>query len=689
MSASLRIAVLCFALPGAQPAWAQTRIVMTPPDGTVIAAGQRFDLRIEASSPGPVSTPAPARLNVTLNGASLTARNELDPGERGERGAGGTGKSSGSALREVVPASPNTTNFLIQDFSIDKPGVYVLTATTADGARAQSTLTVVAWDAPIAGAARAKNVILLLGDGMGAAHRTAARLVSRPASGGRTSAPLAMDRMPITGLVMTSSLNSVITDSSPGMAAYVTGHKSNNNQEGVYPDNTSYAFDNPRVEYLGELLRRLRGPGFNVGIVTTSDVTDATPAANAIHTAERSAGAEIASRYFDERDTNGVTVLLGGGRGFFQPEDKRGRRTDERDLIEEFKEAGYRYVTTKTELQQAGAASAPARLLGLFHPSHLAVAFDKVGAGRYSSELALSSNAALRDQPMLDDMTRAALASLSGHSPQGFYLMVEGASIDKQAHAVDAERTIWDTIEFDNAVAVALEFAERTNTDNDPDNDTLVIVTADHECGGLGIIGVGNPAYDPAKIGAAVRDYAAVFRFTPSADVVFFPDYRPDAKGYPTEPDPARKLLLGWAAGPDHYENWVSNRLALSPTFDPIVIAGDTSRGAIANPKRDGPDPGSDNTTVKGVRVPGFLVQGTIENGARALCETCGESSVGHTIAGHTASDVPLSAYGPGMEQFTGTFDNTDVFVKILRATTGSYRLQLQLGPAGRGPAHR
>jgi len=66
---------------------------------------------------------------------------------------------------------------------------------------------------------------------------------------------------------------------------------------------------------------------------------------------------------------------------------------------------------------------------------------------------------------MLDDMTRLALRTLAAHSPRGFYLMVEGASIDKQAHAVDAERTIWDTIEMDNAVAVALEFADRTNSD--------------------------------------------------------------------------------------------------------------------------------------------------------------------------------------------------------------------------------
>jgi alkaline phosphatase len=74
-------------------------------------------------------------------------------------------------------------------------------------------------------------------------------------------------------------------------------------------------------------------------------------------------------------------------------------------------------------------------------------------------------------------------------------------------------------------------------------------------------------------------------------------------------------------------------------------------------------------------------VTGTIENGAGA-CETCGDTSIGHTIAGHTASDVPVSAYGPGMEQFTGTYDNTDVFLKLLRAAAGSYDTTLRLAPA-------
>ena len=274
---------------------------------------------------------------------------------------------------------------------------------------------------------------------------------------------------------------------------------------------------------------------------------------------------------------------------------------------------------------------------------------------------------------MLEEMTALALKSLSAHSPSGFYLMVEGASIDKRAHAADAERTIWDTIEFDRAVAVALEFARKTNSDQNPSNDTLVIVTADHESGGLGIIGIGNERYQPEKLGKAVRDYAAVFRFTTPQELTLFPNYSVDDKGFPTDPDPSRKILLGWAGAPDHNENWVSNRLQLEQA---IVQRGETAV-SVLNPARDGEGPDSDNKTVSGKAIPGFLVRGTIENGetpcpSTTVC-TADNPSVAHTISGHTASDVPLSATGPGSGQFVGVYENTDVFLKMLRAASGSY----------------
>jgi alkaline phosphatase len=647
---------------------ASTRIRIMPPDQGVLATGQRFDIRVEATSD---TADPPRGLRVTVNGRDITARNLLDPGLHGERGAGGTGAAGPdvSPMLRAAPALRHTTNFLLRGYSAPAAGPLVIEAKTDDGASATATLSVVDW-AGSARQRRASNIILLLGDGMGLAHRTAARIVSRGLHNGKAAGRLAMDTLDVTGLVMTASLNSAITDSSPGMAAYATGQKNNNNQEGVFPDNTPDAIDNPRIEYLGELLRRTRGPGFNVGIVTTADVTDSTPAANAAHTSDRFAGAAIAAQFFDERETNGVSVLLGGGSRHFMPAAGGGERPDDRKLAEEFERAGYARVGNATQVAAAIGGPAPARLLGLFHTSHLPVAFDKVGASRYSDELARAANAAYRDTPMLEDLTRLALHSLAAHSPAGFYLMVEGASIDKRAHAVDAERTVWDVIEFDRAVQVALDFAKRTNSDADRSNDTLVIVTADHETGGLALIGVGNERYAPEPLGRAVRDYAAVFRFDADQELALVPNYVVDDKGYPVHPDPTRKLLLGWAAGPDHHENWLSNRLQL----EAAVLKDGVS---VANQARDGATGTTDNRSVKGTAVPGFVVAGTIENAAVPCPAADGcpadTSAVAHTISGHTASDVPLSATGPGAWQFTGVFENTDVFLKMLKASTGTY----------------
>ena len=653
-----------------------------PPDGAVLAAGQRFDIRVEATSD---TAEPPSKLTVTLSGKDITSQNILDPGTNGERGAGGTGTVDGALARLfwAGTAPPNTTNFLKRQVVLTTSGTIVIEARTADGATARVRLTVESWRALASarGGRPAKNIILLLGDGMGIAHRTAARLVSRGLTNGKANGRLAMDTLDATGMVMTASLNSAITDSSPGMSSYATGQKSNNNQEGVFPDNTANAFDNPRTEYIGEFLKRTRGAGFNVGIVTTADVTDSTPAANAVHTSDRTAGAGIADRFFEERATNGVTVLMGGGQRYFMPKEDRGERTDGRRLAPEFEQEGYTWIATRTDVQRLLAASpVPKKILGLFHQTHMAVAFDKVGAGKYSDELARPANEAYRDSPMLEDMAALALKSLSAHSPSGFYLMIEGASIDKRAHAADSERMIWDTIEFDRAVAVALAFARRTNSDQDPSNDTLVIVTADHESGGLGIIGVGNERYAPATLGKAVRDYAAVFRFTTPQELTLFPNYPLDDKGFPTDPDPSRKILLGWAGAPDHNENWVSNRIQQEQA---IAQKGETTV-SVANPARDGDGPDSDNKTVGGKPIPGFLVRGTIENGETACPDvtvcTADTPSVGHTISGHTASDVPLSASGPGAWQFVGVYENTDVFLKILRASTGNYRVGSDAG---------
>ena len=146
---------------------------------------------------------------------------------------------------------------------------------------------------------------------MGVAHRTAARIMGSGVTLGKANAPMAMDTFPFTGMVTTHSLNSIVTDSSPGASCYATGNKANNNQHGVFPDDTKDNFDNPRVESIGEFLHRTQGR--SLGLVTTADVFDSTPAAFGSHTQARASGTGIVDEYLDERAATGLTVLLGGG----------------------------------------------------------------------------------------------------------------------------------------------------------------------------------------------------------------------------------------------------------------------------------------------------------------------------------------------------------------------------------------
>ncbi len=226
-----------------------------PPAGATLAVGQRFDLRIEASG----DETAPRGLSVTLDGKDITTRNMLAPGGNGELGGGGTGTPPDTVVRPAAPAAATSANFLVRDLSFAAPGRHEVVVRTSDGATMTASYDVAAWQTPRTGARPARNIIMLVGDGMGIQHRTAARIVSRGQTSGKTNGPLAMDTLGVTGLVMTSSLNAAVTDSAPGMSSYSTGHKANNNHVGVYPDNTPDHFDNPRVEYVGEMLRRTRG----------------------------------------------------------------------------------------------------------------------------------------------------------------------------------------------------------------------------------------------------------------------------------------------------------------------------------------------------------------------------------------------------------------------------------------------
>ena len=612
--------------------------------------GQRFDLQATITPDAGASIKS---VQFTINGKPVNGK---------------TGASSLTTAGVNPALAVGTAIASLRAYAYHHTGVHSLTATATQSDGQTTTATGNFEIVEInRGGRPVKNIIIMLGDGMGAAHRTAARIMSEGYAQGKAKGLLAMDSFPYTGMVMTASLNSIVTDSAPGMAGYVTGNKSNNNQEGVFPDDTPDAFDNPRVEYLSEFLHRTQGK--SLGIVTTSDVFDATPAANAVHTSNRGAGTGIVDQYLDDRHLTGLSVLMGGGRKWFLPNasgstspqatngSQRTASTDyvlpndivagwgasagskdpARNLLSDFSNAGFAYAPDFTALKTV-AASRPDKLLGLFAFSNMNVALDKIGNRRGTSSVV--KDYGFPDQPMLDEMTKVALDTLA-KNPHGFVAMIEAASIDKQSHNMDSDRWILETIEFDRAIAVAKKFA----IDNP---DTLVIVTADHECSGAALIGASlltNQALINTQASGVAKQRDAVVGVYEAAK---FPQYTIAADGYPTTTDVDFKMLVGYGGNADRYETWLTNDKPVQDTQQPFVKV---------SPLNSYPaNPSVRNATT------GYPVSGQVP----------GDTAV------HTATDIPLSAFGRGASLFSGLMDNTDVFFRSGQAAIGGTKSRAQ-----------
>ena len=650
---TLRVAVALAAaisVGGARADATQVRVI--PPTGARFLPGQKFDVRVE----GKTSLAAP----------TYAAALKVDG-----RPVAFTSGAQNSASTDGISAA-GFGGFNLRGFSIERPGKHTLTATFTDGAGEKLSVSSEIEVVKVGHGQGVKNVIIYLGDGMGAAHRTAARIVSKGVTAGDPNGWLAMDGMPGMGLLSTHSLNSIVTDSAPGMACYTTGNHAQNGQEGVFPAQVTNAFYAPRVEYLAHYLHRTRGTA--LGIVTTADVEDATPAANAVYTANRNNGTGICDQYLDESDSgdsrrfgSGLRVLLGGGRRWFLPAtdaySSRASASDyaalpadllaawdlpstaggqvdtNRDLISDFQAAGFSYAADRSSLDAQLSAN-PKRLLGLFAYGNMNVAVDKI-AGRRGNGTVVADHLA-PDQPMLDEMTRAALQVLQ-HDKKGFVLMVEGAHIDKQSHQMDAERAIGDVIEFDRAIGAGLEYAKK-------DGDTLVLVTADHECSGFSLIGALSN-YTISALQGLPSDASAIDpTVTPARqaavgtyDAAKFPQYTILGDGYPASYDVDGKLLVGFGANGDRFENWLTPAKPSRESLTPTQLANDLKAKGYA----------SNVPFTRTEKANGFFIRG---------------QAIGQEQAVHTASDVPISAYARNpfaWLPFVGVHRNTDVFFKI------------------------
>jgi alkaline phosphatase len=489
---------------------------------------------------------------------------------------------------------------LLRDARIAKPGTYTVIAKAGD-----DTKTVI-WDVyGTAETPKAKNIIFFLGDGLSVAHRTAARIMAKGMTEGKANGRLAMDDLDHMAFIGTSSTGSIATDSANTMTAYMTGHKSAINALGVYADRTAPSQDDPKVETIAEALRRTTKK--SIGVVALSEIEDATPAAVVAHTRKRDDKADIVGMFYNIKPE----VVLGGGSAYFLSKDIAGsKRKDDKDYIKLFQDAGYTLATDKDELAAASGSNS-GKLLGLFHTGNMDYAVDRMQLHKGSVEK-------FPKQPGLVEMTKVALDNLS-KNPEGFFLMVEGSDIDKASHPLDWDRAVFDTIEFDHAIALAREFQAKNP-------DTLIVVTGDHTHG-VSLIGT----IDDTKNVTEGRDKVGTY------DAAGFPNYEDkDGDGYPDSVAVTKHLAMFANNGPDHYETF-------EPKLDgPFVPAIKNEKGDyIANPAYKD--------------VPGaVLVEGNLPRNA--------DTGV------HAVDDVVLQAAGPGAEEFHGYMEESDVY-KVLADT--------------------
>jgi len=298
----------------------------------------------------------------------------------------------------------------------------------------------------------AKNVILMIGDGMGQNHVAAAAYYKGDGFGAAT---LTMNQFKHVGFARTFSHDNVVTDSAAAATAFSSSHKTDNNVLGKAPKNEEHQEGEDHFD-VETVLEQAEARGKATGLVSTARITHATPAAFAAHVDHRDQENEIAEQMLLQHD---IEVLLGGGKRHFLPKEAGGKRTDGKDLMKEAKGKGYTVAEDLASLDKAKGK----KLLGLFNDSHMTYELDRE----------------LTKEPSLSEMTEKAL-DVVGKEKKGFFLMVEGGRIDHAGHANFPASDIQETLAFDDAIKVAKQYAAKHK-------DTLVIVTADHETGGLSL----------------------------------------------------------------------------------------------------------------------------------------------------------------------------------------------------------
>lgn len=430
---------------------------------------------------------------------------------------------------------------------------------------------------------RARNVIFFLGDGMGINTLTAARIYAVGEAG-----ELTIDTLPESAFVKTYSNNAQVTDSAASMSAYMTGVKQNNGVISMSGDTSAIA---PAADGASRclsgagsgqavptLLELAKARGLATGIVTTTSVTDATPAATYAHVCHRKLQNQIAAMMvpggagYNPALGGGIDLVVGGGAQYFQPAAAGGKRGDGRDLLAELEKRGYRVARDAAGYAALAPSGQPA--IALFAQDDLA----------YDAE---------RDpnrQPSLAEMTRKAIALLDGRGHgQGFFLMVEGGLIDHALHATRAKRALQETVAYDAALKAAIDAMQQ----RDPGlKHTLIVATADHDHTLL------INGYSP-RSGKTTPDHPGVLGLVRSL---------PDGK-LRLDQDGAPFTILGFGTGEHRVQG---SRAAQAGLTDAIVSADDYHQEAAIRMQSE--THGGADVYLGAAGAGAELFRGTIDN---------------------------------------------------------------------------
>ncbi len=470
-----------------------------------------------------------------------------------------------------------------------------------------------------------KYVLFYIGDGMGVGQRTLAEYYQD----NNGDEQLAMNHLPQIGMYSNKSNNSYIPDSAATATAMSAGKTTNNGQVATNPvDDNMLTEQNVLQEAqtikdidteaddminLGDGLHAANIP---LGVITTTRITHATPAAFTSHTNDRDNEALIA----EEQLEFAPELLAGGGTSYLIPQSEDGsKREDDKNLIEEYVNSGYTYFDNlETFNQQVATTNTP--VIATFANSHMDYEIDTA-----------------KDAPGLSEMTAASIEYMYNNYEDGFFMMIEGGRIDHAAHANDAPTMLQETIEFEDAVKEGLQFYEQHA------DETLILVGADHETGGLGL---GN-----------------------GSDYYLTLDTLDDYNGS------SESMLQGY------YQQDMDHKQVLEFLEDDYGL-GTLSKDEKAKleavmTRMDETEPDSEQGYV-GIFYDDY---GAYDPLATVVNEiTADRANIGFTTHAHTGSFVEASAIGVGAENFDGMFTNEEIGLTLANLlqieTTGTIEAQ-------------